>query len=59
MKYIRIKTVANGYLAAEDLSMDRPTEFHLTDPYVFESFGNLVEWIKINLDIPEKHKPKE
>ena len=55
MKQIQIDTAENGYIAynGEGRLMEEPKK------HVFESFENLVKWLKQQLTKPEKTGPEK
>ena len=55
MKQIQINTAENGYIAygGEGRLMEEPKK------HVFESFENLVKWLKQQLTKPEKTGPEK
>lgn len=57
MKYVRIKVMSNGYLVGEDASREDPLGYCTADPYVFETFYKMIDWLRTNLDKPEKGDP--
>jgi hypothetical protein len=53
MKFVRIESVNNGFIVNEDSPMFPSNASYKHDPYVFQSFGAMVDWLNKNLDKPK------